>query len=321
MSDVSDRPLVSVDNFVRAETDTYLAGFVKSVGIGKFAHRRTPVSVDHQDVVRINRDTLYSSGVFDLDAGPVTIQLPRAGHRFMSLQVISQDHYTPLVTYDSAPYTISRQLVGTRYACLLARTLVAPDSPTDVNAVHALQDAIEVSQASPGEFVVPEWDPATLTAVRNTLRRVASVAGDSTRAFGRVDEVDPIPHLIGAATGWGGNPVSDAKYVGRYPDRNDGTTVHRLTVSEVPVDGFWSISVYNEAGYFEPNPANAYTVNNLTAIRDMDGTVTVQFGGTPNGAPNHLPITPGWNYVARLYRPRPEVLDGTWRFPEPVPVG
>ena len=29
----------------------------------------------------------------------------------------------------------------------------------------------------------------------------------------------------------------------------------------------------------------------------------------------------GWNYVARMYRPRPSVLDGTWTFPEPVADG
>jgi hypothetical protein len=33
-----------------------------------------------------------------------------------------------------------------------------------------------------------------------------------------------------------------------------------------------------------------------------------------------LPITPGWNYIVRLYRPRKEVLDGSWTFPEGQPV-
>ncbi len=51
----------------------------------------------------MNRDTLYSAAVFDLDAGPVTIALPDAGGRFQSMQVINQDHYTPLVTYGGAP--------------------------------------------------------------------------------------------------------------------------------------------------------------------------------------------------------------------------
>ena len=42
----------------------------------------------------MNRDTLYSAAVFDLDAGPVSITLPDAGRRFLSMQVINEDHYT-----------------------------------------------------------------------------------------------------------------------------------------------------------------------------------------------------------------------------------
>jgi len=53
----------------------------------------------------MNRDTIYSSGVFDLDASPITITLPEAGKRFMSMQVISQDHYTLDVLYNAAPKT------------------------------------------------------------------------------------------------------------------------------------------------------------------------------------------------------------------------
>jgi len=28
----------------------------------------------------------------------------------------------------------------------------------------------------------------------------------------------------------------------------------------------------------------------------------------------------GWNYTVRLYRPRAEILNGTWKFPEPQPA-
>jgi hypothetical protein len=59
--------------------------------------------------------------------------------------------------------------------------------------------------------------------------------------------------------------------------------------------------------------------NNITAKKAADGSVTIQFGGDEN-APHRLPIMPGWNYTVRLYRPRPEVLDGKWKFPEPVAV-
>lgn len=101
---------------------------------------------------------------------------------------------------------------------------------------------------------------------------------------------------------------------------DDGETVHRLTVRDVPVDGFWSVTVYNAEGYFTPNAANAYSLNDITAARDDDGAVTVQSGVCDASARNCLPITADWNYLVRLYRPRPEILDGTWIFPEAVPT-
>ena len=35
---------------------------------------------------------------------------------------------------------------------------------------------------------------------------------------------------------------------------------------------------------------------------------------------NFLPIVPGWNYIVRLYQPGQEILNGTWKFPDPEPV-
>src|ERR1044072_8324822 len=95
------KPLpVNIHTFIRAESDRYFAKTpIRHDACGKLRHRRTVASVDKQDVVRMNRDTLYSSGVFDLDAAPVTITLPDAGKRFMSMQVISEDHYTTDVVY------------------------------------------------------------------------------------------------------------------------------------------------------------------------------------------------------------------------------
>ena len=80
-----DTTPVTLETFIRAETDVYMGRLAKT-GLGVFSPRRTPASIDAQDVVRMNRDTLYSSAVFDLDAAPVTITLPDPGKRFMSMQ-------------------------------------------------------------------------------------------------------------------------------------------------------------------------------------------------------------------------------------------
>ncbi|MDM0077259.1 DUF1254 domain-containing protein [Variovorax sp. J2P1-59] len=311
---------VTVDNFVRAESDLYITGLFKDGGIGKFLHRREPASIDKQTVIRLNRDTLYSSGVFDLDAGPVTITMPDPGQRFMSMQVINEDHYVPNVFYGAGTHTLSKEHVGTRYVVVGVRTLVDPNSPDDIRQVHALQDAIKVSQQGPGRLEMPNWDPASQKKVRDALIVLSTTLPDFRKAFGTKEEVDPVRRLVGAAAAWGGNPDKDATYLNVAPAKNDGKTVYRLRVKDVPVDAFWSVSVYNKAGYFQKNPANAYTLNNLTAKKDADGSIAMQFGGCDGKTPNCLPTTAGWNYTVRLYRPRAEILSGTWTFPEPQPV-
>jgi hypothetical protein len=138
--------------------------------------------------------------------------------------------------------------------------------------------------------------------------------------FGPRDQVDPVRQLIGTAMAYGGNPEKDALYLSITPSKNDGTTVYKLTVRDVPVDGFWSISVYDAEGHFRKNALGAYTLNNTTAKKGADDSVTVQFGGCDGKTPNCLPIMKGWNYMVRLYRPRTEILDGAWKFPEAQPV-
>jgi hypothetical protein len=179
-----------------------------------------------------------------------------------------------------------------------------------------LQDAIKVGQADPGRFEIPNWDPVSQKKVRDRLKALGETLPDFKRAFGRKTEVDPVRHLIGTATGWGGNPDKDAIYLNDTPSGNDGTGIYRLTVKDVPVDGFWSITVYDAEGFFQKNQYDAYSLNSVTAMRSAEDSVTVQFGGCDGKIANCLPIMPGWNYMVRLYLPRAEILNGTWNFPE-----
>ena len=191
---------VTVDNFIRAESDLYFGNMVKDGAFGKFFHRREPAAIDNQTVIRLNRDTLYSAAVFDLDAGPVTITLPDAGKRFMSMQVIDQDQYTPEVVYKPGSYSLSREKIGTRYVLTAVRMLVNPQDPEDMKQARALQDAIKTEQKAPGSFDVPKWDPASQSKVRSALLELAATLPDTNRMFGTRDEVDPVRRLIGSAS-------------------------------------------------------------------------------------------------------------------------
>jgi hypothetical protein len=211
--------------------------------------------------------------------------------------------------------------VGTRYALVGVRTLVDSRDPADAAKAHALQDALSAEQQPGALLDIPVWDPATLKSIRDALLVLARTVHDTSRMFGDKGEVDPVKHLIGSAMGWGGLPERDAFYLNVTPKRNDGKTIYRLKVGEVPVDGFWSVSVYNARGYFEHNSSGIYSFNSMTARRDPDGSVEIQFGGCDSRHPNCIPIMEGWNYMVRLYRPRAGILDGSWAFPEAKEVG
>jgi hypothetical protein len=234
--------------------------------------------------------------------------------------VVDEDHYLHGVSYGEGSHLLTKEGIGTRYVMAAVRILVNPGDPKDVAQVHDLQDSIKVEQKSPGKLELPKWDDASQKKVRDALTVLGDTLPDLRHAFGAKGEVDPVRHLIGTATAWGGNPDKDAVYLNFVPAKNDGTTVYRLTVKDVPVDGFWSITVYNAQGYLEANPLNRNSLNNLTAKKSADGSVAVQFGGCDAQGPNCLPIMKGWNYLVRLYRPRAEILSGQWKFPEAVPV-
>jgi len=313
--------IVTPDNFIRAESDMYMAGQVRDGAFGQLKHTREVAPIDRQLVVRLNRDTIYSSGVFDLEAGPVTITLPDPGERFLSALVISEDHYNPFVFYGGGTHTLTRENVGTRYVMVAVRILANPNDPEDMREANALQDAITVSQPrDPGSFEIPEWDPVSQKQVRDALIALSNAIPDMRYAAGADEHsVDPVRRIIAAASGWGLNPDKDAIYLNVFPEQNDGSTPYRLIVRNVPVDAFWSVSVYNADGYFEPNDLDAYSVNSVTGQRRRDGSILIRFGDCTT-EPNCLPVTAGWNYMVRLYRPRQEILDGSWTFPVAEPV-
>lgn len=308
---------VNADNFVRAETDRMFHDLQRDAGgINRFLHNRVPAAIDNQTVIRLNRDTLYSFAVLDLAAG-AALTLPEHGDRYVSAMVVNEDHYVDAIFHDPGVHQLDPDQFGTRYVVVAVRTLVDPADPADLAAVAALQDQIELVSSSAESFAYPDYDATSFDETRNALLALARNLSGFDHMFGTKDEVEPIRHLIGTAAGWGGLPSGEACYIGVDPRLPVGK--YELTVRDVPVDGFWSISVYNSAGFFEPNDRDAYTVNNITGIKNTDGSTTVRFGDFPADVPNVIPVTEGWNYLVRLYRPRAEVLDGSWNFPHITP--
>jgi len=303
---------VNVDNFVRAETNRMFHDLVATAGLNEWQHGREPTPVDKQTVIRMNRDTLYSFAVVDL-AGGASVTLPDAGDRYVSVMVVNQDHYINRIFHDPGTYPLTEAEFDTRYVVLVARVLADPTDVDDMAAAHTIQDGLDLVAGSAEPFVMPDYDDKTFTAARAALLELAALPADLTRTFAPRSSVDPVHHLVGTAFGWGGLPESEAVYVSVNPGLPVGNC--QVDVGDVPVDAFWSVTVYNADGFLEPNQQGVYGVNSVTGVENADGTMTIPLGPGPSDVPNFVPITDGWNYIVRLYRPRASIREGTWTFP------
>lgn len=310
---------VTIDNFIRAATDAELGKYVALAGgVNQFFHFRTPTPVENQPTIRMNSDTLYSTAVVDISEG-ATLTLPDVGDRYMTAMIVNQDHYIKEVFLGGGTYTLDTKTFDTPYVIVFMRTLVDASDPVDVTAVNAIQDAMTIKAAASKPFISPDYDEKDLEDMISEILRLARFAPNAMRTFGAKSEVDPVRHFIGTAGGWGGLPETEAFYAGIEP--NLPVAAYKIEVpAEVPVGAFWSVSLYNAEGFFEPNELGAYNINSVTGERNEDGSMTVHLGGCDTGAINCLPIMDGWNYTVRLYRPSAEILDGSWTFPAAEPV-
>lgn len=205
---------VTIDNFARAETDTYMRANMAAVGaeVGELSNLRSTVTPDNQTVIRQNQDTLYSGIVLDLTE-PATITLPEIGGRYQSMHVINQDHYMYVMS-KPGDYELTQEEVGTRFAIVNFRTFVDPADPDDVAAA---QDGITVEGGGDGPFEAPDWNQDDLTTARQALSTLSELGFNSLYAYGRQNEVKPVDFLVGTAASWGGLPAYPRRRVGLYP--------------------------------------------------------------------------------------------------------
>lgn len=305
---------VTIDNFARAATDIEFRKYLEnSGGVNKLFHVHVPTPIDMQPTIRMNRDTLYSMAVIDISQG-ATVTVPETGDRYVSGQVINQNHYTNRILSGGGTFDLTMDEFDTRYVVILWRLLVDSGDPEDMAAVKALQQGITVEAGAGGAFEAPDYNKEDFDALLNAALSVARFSPSSARTFGAKDEVDSLRHFLGAAAGWGGLPESEAYYLNVEPGLPVGE--YKVVVpADVPVGAFWSVSLYNANGFFEENELGAYSTNSVISDRSEDGTVTVHFGGCEDGRVNCLPIMEGWNFTVRYYQPDASIVEGSWQFP------
>ena len=308
---------VTPANYIRAETDRNLTNFVKLAGgVNKLFHFRRPAPLDKQTVVRMNLDTLYSASVVDT-AGGATITVPAAPKgRYLSVEVVDNDHYCPVVFYEPGTHAIP---ADTRYVALLVRVqLFNPNDAAEVALVNKLQDGIVIHAKSAEPFPAMKWDPQSLQALTDQYEKESKTLSSFSGLMGPRGKVDEKRRHLAVASGWGLLPPEAATYI-NYNGGQNATSCYKATYQVPENKAFWSITVYGNDGYMKS--ANAI-VNSSNVKLDPAGTATVYFGSKQacGEVANRLDTSDGWNFAFRIYRPGPSVLDGSYKLPTPEPV-
>jgi len=308
---------VTSETYIRAESDRQFGVIAKMAGgVNRFYHFRRPTPLDKQNVVRMNRDTLYSMGIVDTSKG-ATIAVPELPRdRYVSVYLVDNDHYCPFVIYTSGTHELPRD---TQYLGVGVRIQVFnPKDEDEIALINKLQDQFIIKADSAEPLPEFTWDIESLQALTDRYEKEFAQYSSFKGMMGPRGQVDEKTRHIAAAGGWGLFPEWDATYL-NYSGGHDYRVCHQATY-QVPENGaFWSITVYGNDGFMK---SDNNIVNSSNMKLNADGTFTVYFGAaeTCGEVPNRLDTTEGWNFAMRIYRPGKSVLEGAYKLPAAKPV-
>jgi hypothetical protein len=139
-------------------------------------------------------------------------------------------------------------------------------------------------------------------------------------------EVSYLRLAAGTKGAWGAPVAAHSTYQMMFFDNNNeilngSKGTYSITTKEPEVDAFWSVTVYDteRGGFFHPNKDDRYHINNTSAVRNDDGTITFLFKTQCQpGDVNCLEVPAGnFDLAVRYYLPSEELRNGEWKMPNP----
>ena len=308
---------VTPESYIRAESDRQFGEVVKMAGgVNRLYHFRRPTPLDKQNIVRMNRDTLYSMAVVDTSKGATIIVPVISNDRYASVYLVDNDHYCPLVIYSSGTHELPKD---SKYLGVGVRIQVFnPTDADEVALVNKLQDQFIIKANSADPLPEFKWDLQSLKELTVQYEKESAQYSSWQGMMGPRGKVDEKTRHIAAAAAWGLFPEWDATYL-NYNGGHDYRICNKATYQVPENEAFWSITVYGSDGFMK---SENNIVNSSNVKLNADGTFTVYFGSkeTCGDVPNRLDTTEGWNFLMRIYRPGKSILDGSYKLPRAAPV-
>ena len=309
---------VNPDTYIRAETDRTFHNISQQAGgVNRWFYIRKPTPLNQQTVVRMNLDTLYSASIVDTSKGATVTIPPLPAGRFMSVLLVDNDHYAPAVYYAPGTYNLPRD---TKYLAVIVRTQVFNSKDNaDIALANKLQDAVVIKANSADPLPPMQWETSSLKALTEEYEKDSAQYESWKGMMGPRGKVDEKTRHIAAAAAWGLNPEWDATYL-NFSGNHDYRMCYQGTYTVPENQAFWSITVYGNDGYIKSENA---VVNSKNVKLNSNGSFTVYFGSKEScgNVPNRVDVTEGWNFLMRIYRPSPTVLNGSYKLPEVQLVG
>ncbi|MEE1675200.1 DUF1254 domain-containing protein [Agarivorans aestuarii] len=309
---------VTRDNYIVAETSKYFAVTEAKAtdGVNSWRHFRVPPLTEDQPIVRMNRDTIYSTAVVDTEKG-ASVTLPDFGERFVMVQFTDENHQTYDMVYTQGNETLEVPN-STKFMFVMVRAYLPNiHDKQEIAELNKLQDKLVIDAASSDDYpIFAGYDLATLAAKLEPVKKgileeiAAQGVGDSEKMFGTNDYTTAEKRIQGAAYGWGGATFKDNVY--QYSANFETTECHSVTFEDPKNKGFWSFTVYNDDGFMFNDDAST---NSGVAKPNADGSYSVYFGcdEAKYGA-NNIPLTglkegQKWNVLVRHYAPSSQLAD------------
>lgn len=124
------------------------------------------------------------------------------------------------------------------------------------------------------------------------------------------------------------NAPQETKYIftdaDAQGDQLDGNSLYSITFPKgqvPPVNGFWSLTVYNQHHFFNPNTLHRFSLGtkNKTLQYSANGSLTLYAGAKSPGKDKESNWLPGpktpFSLYIRAYWGKPEMVNGTWKPP------
>jgi len=211
-----------------------------------------------------------------------------------------------------------------------------PPAPDDAPIVAKFE---KIGLIPGQEFDSSNFDPEVITAIEvgaNEGRQkiTSNIPNIGTIENGWIFSVDigtyGTDYLFRSTiglVGLGANLSDDAIYPLRYTDSDDNALngankymIHFAEGQTPPVNGFWSLTMYDKNQFFVNNPIDRYAIgdrNDLVYNDDGSLNIYIQHESPDGKESNWLPAPDDdFNVMMRLYWPSQEIIDGTWKPPQ-----